>query len=813
MLKSYLKIALRTIWRHKGYSILNIAGLALGMACALFILLWVQDELSFDRFHANAGSLFRVEQDQKGGQGTFHVNVTPYGLRDALTAEIPEIRDAARSARPGTLLVRRGEKAFYESRVSAVDPSFLAMFTFPVLRGGAATALAGPDSMVMTETMAKKYFGAEDPIGKSLVINNRHPVVVRAVLKDVPANSTLQFDALLPVAFLKNLGVDIEDWRSNRITTFVQLHPASGVAAVDGKITRLVYDRTRASFRGSAENWAKMQADPEQMKRYNGYVGPDYMIKPVVDLRLLGFFGFDRRPQGLQTIKTFAAIGLFVLLIACINFMNLATARSANRAREVGLRKVVGADRRRIAGQFYGESILTAILAGLASFAVVILLRPGFNAIAGKTLPLAALFSPKFVLGTLAVMLLTGLVAGSYPALLLSSFQPIKVLRGRAKDGAGGALLRKVLVVVQFGLSITLLVCMAVASRQVDFMRSKKLGYDKDQLVYVPLRGEARQSYAVLKERLARDPNVLGVTGTSQSPTSIGSNSWGADWDGKDPNQNYLISCEWVDFHYTETLRIEMAAGRPFDKLHPTDTSRAFLVNEAVTKLMGLDAAGAVGKRFRFNSMDGVIVGVMKDYHFQSVRASIEPLALAMASADSVSFAVVRLRAGGATDGLASVEAAWRGVNAAYPFEYRFFDQDFDQMYRADEHMGAILKIFSFLAVAIACLGLFGLASFTAEQRTKEIGVRKVLGASRTGIVALLSRSFAKWVLLANALAWPVAYWVTRSWLSGFAYRTSVAWWLFAAAGGGALAVALLTVSFQAVRAAQSNPVDCLKYE
>ncbi len=819
MLKSYLKIALRTIWRHKGYSLLNIAGLALGMACALFILLWVQDELSFDRFHAGAGTLFRVEQEQKGGQGIFHVNVTPYGLRDALVADIPEIRDAARSARPGTLLVRRGEKAFYESRVAAVDPSFLRMFTFPVVRGDAATALTGPDAMAMTETMARKYFGAEDPIGQSLVINNRYPVTIKAVLKNVPANSTLQFDGLLSMAFLKSTGVDVDDWNSNQIVTYVQLHKESEVAAADRKITRLVYDRTLASYRGSAENWARIQADPAQLKRYNEYVGPDYMIKPVVDLRLFAFFGFDRKPQGLQTIRTFAAIGLFVLLIACINFMNLATARSANRAREVGLRKVVGADRRRIAVQFYGESILTALLAGLASFAVVVILRPGFNAIAGKTLTLAALFSPKFVLGSLAVMLLTGLVAGSYPALLLSSFQPIKVLRGRAKDGARGALLRKLLVVVQFGLSITLLVCMAVASRQIDFMRSKKLGYDKDQLVYMPLRGEARQSYAVLKERLSRDPNVLGVTGTSQPPTAIGANSWGADWEGRDPGQKYLIGCESVDFDYPETMKIEMAAGRPFDRLHPTDADRAFLVNEAVTKLMGLDAAAAVGKSFRFQGVDGAIVGVMKDFHYQSVHTSIEPLALTMATTDPakegnpVSFAVIRLRAGDTPGALASVETAWRGVNGAYPFEYRFFDQDFDQMYRSDERMGAILKIFSFLAVAIACLGLFGLASFTAEQRTKEIGVRKVLGASSAGIVTLLSKEFSKWVLLANALAWPAAYLVTRSWLAGFAYRTSVAWWLFAAAGAGAFAVALLTVGFQAVRAAQSNPVDCLKYE
>jgi putative ABC transport system permease protein len=812
MLKSYFRIALRNLWKHKGYSFINIAGLAVGMACALFILLWVQDEMSFDRFHDNAGSLFRVEQDQSGRQGKFHVNVTPYGMAAALKAEIPEVRETTRWARSETLLVRHGDKAFYENRIAAVDPSFLWMFTFPTLRGDAGTALSGPASVVLTEDLAKKYFGTADAIGRTLTVNNQYPVTVSAVLKNVPANSTIRFDALLPVPFLRNLGIDIENWGSNEILTFVELHPKSAVSAVNAKITRLVLDRTLEAWRGDAENWRRIQADPEQLKRYQNYVGPEFSLMPIVDINLYGHFGFDQNNQAIRTVAMFAVVAVFVLLIACINFMNLATARSANRAKEVGLRKVVGAFRKSIAGQFYGESILTAVLAGIAALILVVTLLPAFNTLSGKHVVLSSLLSTSFVLGVAAVTLATGIIAGSYPALFLSSLQPVKVLKGHGARGARSALFRRILVVVQFSLSVLLVIGMGIVSQQIDYMRNKKLGYDKEQLIYMPLRGETAGNYAVLKERLLRDPKIPGVTATHQPPTSIGSNSWGATWDGKDPNQRYLIGIAYVDFDYPETMKIEMAAGRTFNRNYPTDSGKAFMVNEAVSRLMGLDAPAAVGQRFNFQGIDGTIVGVMNNYHYQSVRQSIEPLAVAIRP-ESLRFAIVRLKAGDIPGSLDAVRAGWLDINRQYPFDYRFFDQDFDQMYRTDEQTGSILKVFAAMAVIIACLGLFGLASFTAEQRTNEIGVRKVLGASASGIVVLLSKEFAKWVLVANALAWPVAYLAARDWLQGFAYKTEIAWWLFPLVGTGTLVVALLTVSFQALRAARTDPVSALKYE
>jgi putative ABC transport system permease protein len=811
MFKNYFKVAWRNIARHKGYSFINIFGLAVGMACALFILSWVQDELSFDRFHANARTLYRVEQDQATGQGKFHVNVTPFPMGPVLKAEIPEIKDATRAASPGVLLVRYGENAFFETRVIAADPQIFQMFTFPLLKGNPATALNRPGSLVISAAMAKKYFGDIEPMGKNVTVNNSHAFTVTGVMKNVPLNSSLSFDMLVPFDFVKTLGQYNDSMGQNDIVTFVQLHPQSIAATAGEKITKLATSRLVAEIGNNSELQKKIQSDPALRKRFENYRGPDFMLMPLVDLNLFAYFGFNRNNMGIQYIYTFSSIALFILLIACINFMNLSTARSANRAKEVGLRKVVGAQRQGLISQFYSESILTAFLSGVVAFVLVLLLLPALNTLSGKTMTWKALLNVKFMFGALAVTIFTGIVAGSYPALFLSSFQPAKVLKGGRQDGAKSALFRKILVVIQFSMSILLLIGMGVATRQIEFMKNKKLGYDKDQLIYLPLRGETYSAYATLKEQLLRNPRLVNVTATHQEPTSIGSNGGGADWDGKDPSQKYLIGYAAVDFDYPETLKIEMAAGRTFSRKFAADSGRAWMVNEEVTKLMGINPAAAVGKRFKWG-VEGTIVGVMKNFHYQSVRAAIEPLAVIVAP-EEFRFAVVRLKAGEIPASLADVKKTWQRVFPQYPCEYRFFDEDFGQMYQDDERMGSLLKVFASMATIIACLGLFGLASYTAEQRTKEIGVRKFLGASSPGIVLLLTKQFAKWVVIANFLAWPCAYFLMKNWLQGFAYRSALAWWLFALAGSGALVIALLTVSFQAARAARANPVDSLRYE
>jgi ABC-type antimicrobial peptide transport system permease subunit len=722
--------------------------------------------------------------------------------------------DAVRISSPGSLLIRHGDKAFFESGVRAVDPSYLTMFTFPILAGEPKeTALVRPHTLVMTDEMARKYFGSGDPVGKVLTVNNRFEFTVTAVMRAAPPNSSLKPDMLVSVEFLRELGDWSDRWQRRGRQTWVRLHEKASVPAVSGKITRLVWERTRQQIKADPAEWKQIEGDPEALRRFNDEKNMSpIMLRRLVDLKLTSTYGFNRSNQAIQYVRMFAAVAVFVLLIACINFMNLATARSANRAREVGLRKVVGAVRRSIAAQFYAESVLTTVLAVLLAVGLVLALLPAFNAVAVKRIVPATLLGWKFLAGILAVTAVTGLVSGSYPAVLLSSFQPVKVLKGRLAAGGRGALFRKSLVVVQFSLSIILLIGMATVRRQIDFMRTKTLGYDKENLLYLPLRGDAPKSYEALKTELLRSPRVAAVTGTGEPPAFIYDNSSGAEWDGKNPELEVIISNGVSDFDFVGTMKIDMAAGRPFSRAYPGDKGRAFLVNEEVPKLMGVAPAAAVGKRFSFMGVDGTIVGVMKNYHFQSLRNAIEPLAVVL-DPEAVRFAVVRLRAGEIPAGLDAVRSAWRATNPLYPFEYKFIDEDFDELYRADERMGTILNYFTAIAVLIACLGLFGLASFTAEQRTKEIGVRKVLGATVGGVIVLFSREFAKWVAVANLIAWPVGYLVMRDWLQGFAFRVPQPWWLFAGAGAGALAIAMLTVGFQAIRSATADPVNALKYE
>jgi len=814
MFRNYIKIAFRTIWKHRGYSLINVIGLAVGLACALFILLWVQDELSYDRFHAEAANIYRVEHDFSSPQGSFHLNVTTLPLGPALKSEIPEVLDAVRTTNPGTLLIRSGEKAFYESRAWAVDPSFLTLFTFPLLAGGPAeSALVEPHSLVMTGETAKKYFGSEDPVGRVVTVNNRYAFTVTAVMKAAPANSSLRPELLVPIEFLRELGQWRDSWQWTGRQTWVRLHARASVPAVNEKITRLVRDHTREQIR-SGPGWGAIEADPEALKRFNDETTFNrYALKPLTGLRLTSTYGFSRSNQTMEYVRLFSAVAAFVLLIACINFMNLATARSANRAREVGLRKVVGATRRAIAGQFYGESTLMTALAVLFAAGLVVLLLPAFNAVAAKQIAAGTLLGWKFLAGILAVAGITSLVSGSYPALLLSSFQPVRALKGRLAGGGRGALFRKALVVVQFSLSIVLLVGTVTVRRQIDFLRTRALGYDKENLLYLPLRGDTVKSFETLKAELLGAPRVAAVTGTAEPPAFVFDNSTGADWDGKDPELEVLISNAAADYDFVETMKIELAAGRTFDKAYPGDRGRAWLVNEEVPKLMGLGPEEAVGRRFSFMDVDdGTIVGVMKNYHFQSLRNAVEPLAVVL-DPGAVRYAAVRLRAGDIPAALDDVGSAWRAVNPLYPFEYKFVDEDFEQLYRADERLGVVLDLFGGIAIVIACLGLFGLASFMAEQRTKEIGVRKVLGASPGGIVALFSREFAILVAVANVIAWPVGYLAMRSWLQGFAFHVAPPWWAFAGAGAGALAIAMLTVAFQAVRAARTDPVKAVRYE
>ena len=787
MLKNYIKIALRNIRKHPGYSVINIAGLAIGLACCLFILIWVLDELSYDKFHENAPYLYRVEENQYYSGRVYHVTVTPYPLAPALKQDFPEIIEATQYVGVGGQLLRYGEKAFFETGIKAVAPAFFRMFTFPFVKGDSASALDDPFSLVISEEIAEKYFGEEDPIGKAFSINNRYDMKVTGVMKDVPHNSYLQFNIVIPYALLEKVGAVNDSMGSNSIFTFVQLQKGASLQQVNEKIRGFIKKHV-----------------PDSVTEL------ELALYPRIHLHQ--YFGYGRDMGQIKYVYMFSVIALFVLLIACINFMNLSTARSANRAREVGVRKVAGALKSHIIQQFYGESVIYAFIALAFAMIIVVLLMSPFNNLSGKELSLGILGSGMILAGFIGVTLFTGLVAGSYPALFLSSFQPVRVIKGSLKSGTGSTLFRRILVVIQFALSVFLIIGTVVVYNQLQYMKKRDVGFKRENMVYIPMRGQTGRFYTALKDALARDSRILGVTGSSHLPSQIGSNSSGADWDGKDQDQVVLIGMSSVDYGYIETTGIELTEGRSFSREYGTDQTEAFIVNEEVAKLMGKESV--VGERFSFAGREGRIIGVMKNFHFESFRNKIEPLAVYMRPPDQgFSYTLFRIPPENISASLDFVRETWQKVIPDFPFEYRFLVDDFEYYYRSEERMGDLLKYFSILAVFIACLGLFGLASFTAEQRTKEIGIRKVLGASAPQITLLLCREFFVLVLLANIISWPVAYFVMKNWLQDFAYRTGLGAFTFVLTMVLALIIALLTVSFQAVKAAVANPVDALKYE
>jgi len=785
MIKNFIKIALRNIKKHKGYSFINITGLAVGMACCLLITIWVLDELSYDKFHENAQNLYRVEENQDYSGREYHVNVTPYPLAPVLKDEVPEIEEATRYVSAGGKLLRYGDKVFFENNIRAVDPSFLKMFAFPLSQGSVNTALESPYSIVISKEMNEKYFGSEDSLGKTISINNEYDFLVTGVLDTLPHNSILQFDFLIPYEFLKTTNATIESFGTNSIQTFVRLQVNVTETQVNDKIREFIKTRLPQS-------------------------STTLVLMPFTRIHLHAYFGWDRDPGAIQYVYIFSIIAMFVLIIACINFMNLSTARSANRAKEVGLRKVVGAQKHHLIRQFYGESVVYAFIALVFATIFVSILLPVFSNLAGKELTWGVAGIVPLLLGLIVLTIFTGVIAGSYPALFLSTFQPVKVLRGGLKSGAASSTFRRILVVVQFSLSILLIAGTTIVYKQLSYMKQKNLGWDKEQLLYVILRGDIGDSYEALKTELTKDPRILGVSASSHLPTNISSNSGSADWDGKDPELSVLISNSAVDFDYIETIKIEMAEGRSFSKEFPVDLTTSFIVNEEVAKIM--DKESVVGERFNFMGRNGTIVGVMKNFHFQSVRSTIEPLAIAIFP-EYFQVMLIRFSAGDLTASTKYLEDTWRRIVPNYPLEFTFLDERIDQMYRTEERIGTLLKYFAILAVLIACLGLFGLASFTAEQRTKEIGIRKILGASAPKITMMLCKEFFILVLVSNAVAIPAAYFLMKNWLQSYAYRTNLNGVVFLAAMAIALTIALMTVSFQAVRAALANPADSLRYE
>ncbi len=790
MLKNYLKIALRNLLRRKGFSFINLSGLALGMACALLISFWAQDELSYDRFHHNADDLYRVVVEWKENSALWAK--TPGLLATAMKAEIPEVVNATRLHKRPKLVMRYGEKAFYEEAKLRVDPELFEMFSFPFVKGSRENWTEG---LVLTESMARKYFGAEEPLGKVLNINNWFDAPVTGVIRDLPRNSYIQFDCALRLEPLKRFWPGGFTWGNFSHETFAQLREDADPQAVSVKITNLLRKNSP-------------QLAPYLNKLY---------LQPLTEVYLTANIGGGQFANGdRKYVYIFSAVAFFVLLIACINFMNLSTARALTRAKEIGVRKVAGSSRAQLLKQFLGESILLTALAALLALLLVEIFLPAFNQLAGKQLALAY-SDPRLLLGIALITLATGVIAGSYPAMYLSSFKPIAVLKGGSFEKGGGRTgLRSALVVLQFALSILLLVGTLVIHRQLRFMTRAKLGFDKDNVVYVPAKENFGAQYVAVRQELLQHPEILGVAANSSVPTNTINTSL-LLWEGKPPERDYPVETNAVDYDYFDLLNVEFVAGRNFSRQHGTDATSAFILNEEAAQMLGVDSP--VGKKIRVGQKAGMIIGVARNAHFKSMRQKIAPQVFhVLTDYDSelvnlFGIVMVKVRGNNIPQALARVASVWKKVNPNFPFEYHFLDETYGRLYNQEQRTCTLFNYFTVLALVVSCLGLFGLAAFVAENRTKEIGIRKALGASVAGLVGLLSRDFVKLVLLANLLAWPVAYFAAHNWLADFAYRIDLGWWMFALAGGIALLIALLTVSTQALKAALANPVEALRYE
>jgi putative ABC transport system permease protein len=789
MFRNYLVIAFRNITRHFSVSFMNMAGLSIGLACAMLIFLWVADELSFDRFHKNAELIYRVEEDQHYSNGVYHVQVTPWPSGPVWRDQIPEIRNACRITSAGSFLFTRDEKSFYEEKVSAVDSSFFDIFSFQLIEGNPKKALTQPGSVVISDEMASKYFGKEDPMGKTFIVNTKEVFQVTGVMKKMPSNSSIGQDFLVPFDYMKKSQWYSDQWGNNSITTYVMLRPNVEISKVNAKLTAIA-------------------------RQHNPQSTTDFVIAPLTRLHLYSYWGFGHKPGAILNVWIFASIAILVLIIACINFMNLSTARSIARAKEIGLRKVNGAHRNNVLFQFFGESLLMAFLSMVIAFILVLLMLSPFNSISGKFFHPADLITVQFILGMVVITILTGLLAGTYPAMVLSGFRPINTLKGNFNTGTTGIAFRKISVTIQFTLSIMLIAGTIVIYRQLHLMQSQKLGYDKENLLYLPLRGDLKNSYPMIKEELLHEPVVKSITAGLDLPQQIGSNSDNASWEGKSPDADILVSMSGVDFDYVETMGIEMKAGRSFSKSYPGDvshdTTANFIINETMERVMGMD--NAVGARLKFGSY-GTIVGVMKDFNFESLHNKIEPLAISMWGPQFRNFMYIRVNPGNLTETMKQLEKSWKRIMPAYPFDYHFVDQDFDNMYRTEERMGKLMNYFAIFAILIAAIGLFGMATFAVEQKTREVGIRKALGAPAAKIFHLFTWQFLQLLALATLISIPVASYLLANFLKNYSYHTKLNAWIFIISAAITVVVAMAAISFQTIRAIRTNPAETLKHE
>ncbi|MEA5402323.1 ABC transporter permease [Arcicella sp. DC2W] len=786
MIQNYLKIAFRNLLRNKVFSVINILGLALGMTCSLMIMLWVQDERSVDAFHTNKNQLYRIYMKEFFSGKTQGVIWTPGPLAEELKRVIPEIQMSTAFSWPSSQTFMVGDKVNkQETNVAGAD--FFKMFSFKLLQGNPESALKDLNSLAISRKMAEIFFGSpEVAIGKTIRFDNRNDLIVTAVFENLPQNSTLKFDCLRSWdAYLVDNSW-AKDWGSTDPLTFFMIRPDANPELVANKIKH-VLDKYR---KGLDKTELAMQPFHEYYLNSN-------------------FKNAEMEGGRIEYVRLFSIVAVFILLIACINFMNLATARSAKRAKEVGVRKVVGAVRSALIKQFVGEAMLLTIFAIIISVLLVTLLLPSFNSLTGKgiVLPINEISFWGLLIG---LTFITGIIAGSYPAFFLSSLNPIKVLKGTLKFDSASTWLRQGLVVFQFSLSIILVIGMIVIYRQIDYIQHKNLGFNRENLLYFPVEGNLNKKYNILKEEISHLSSIKYMSHMTATPAGIGDGTEAISWPGSNPNDKIRFTPVGVGYDFAKTMRLELVAGREYSKDFASD-SLGFIINETAQKAMGFK--NAVGQSVTWGRAKGRIIGVVKDFHFQSLHTPIRPMITYLSDRYKQGNIIVRVEAGKTTEAIAQLEVLCKKINPEYPFTYYFTDEEYAKQYRSEQVVSTLSSLFAFLAIFISSLGLFGLAAFMAEQRTKEIGIRKVLGASVINLVNLLSKDFLKLVLLAFVISAPLAWYVANNWLQDFAYRTEISWWIFAVAGMLALLVAMLTVSIQAIKAALMNPVKSLKTE
>lgn len=819
MIRNYFKIAFRSLLKRKGYSFINVLGLAIGMAVCLLIGLFIQSELSYDQWHSKGDNVYRVALERRYPGRSTSYSIIPSSIGESIQKEYPEVKESTRLFNfggNGNFFLRIGEKTFEEKRVLAADSNFFKVFTGRLIQGDSATALLRPNSVVLNESTAKKYFGsANAAMGKTFLTDDGNNAevsyMVTGICKDWPDNSHFLFDLLLSTSsfdFIRQ-----PNYTGFSAHTYLLLNPGASPKALEAKISNVI----RKYVSGEIERNFGMTFEQFQAEG-NGY---RYYLQPLKKIHLISDLEAELRPNGsLTTVYIFAVIAVFILFLACINFINLSTARSVERAKEVGIRKTFGSEKKSLIGQFLIESVLVSLISIIIAFGLILLLLPLFNSVSGKELTILSLLTPVKILILVLFALIVGIIAGVYPAFVLSSFQPVTVLKGKFKSNKYGLALRNGLVVFQFAISVILIVSTIVVNRQMQYMLSGKLGFKKDHVIIVERADLLNDQTKAFENELTKIPGIETVSAASALPGQ--QNFFGFTVQQLGAKESLTGRGIIVDDQFDNLLGLEIKEGRFFSNEFSTD-SLSMVLNEKAAAELGLK--NAIGARLSspnagFNAPDGspyvyTVVGIMKDFHYQSLHQKITPLVFTSTTKfqNRAPFIAVRIKADNFEQAVSSIENTWKKFVQQRPFHYNFLDQTLAAQYTAEQTMQKIFSIFSVLTIFIACIGLLGLAAYTTQQRNREIGIRKVLGAGVGNIVAMLSRDFIKLVLVAALIAFPIAWFTMHKWLEDFSYRITISWWLFFAAGGAALLMALLTISFQAIKAAIANPVKSLRTE